>query len=35
MPERRAWTPEEDEALKYLREQLSINKWSLIAKKLA
>jgi hypothetical protein len=35
MPDRRPWTSEEDEALKYLREELAINKWSLIAKKLA
>jgi hypothetical protein len=35
MPERKAWTPEEDRTLKYLREELQINKWSIIAKKMA
>ena len=35
MPERKIWTPEEDDALKYLREQEGINKWSVIAKKLS
>ena len=35
MPERKIWTPEEDDALKYLREQEGINKWSMIAKKLS
>lgn len=34
MPERKIWSTEEDDALKYLREQEGINKWSIIAKKL-
>lgn len=35
MPERKAWTPEQDKTLKHLREELQINKWSIIAKKMA
>ena len=35
MPERKAWTPEEDRTLKMLREEFQINKWSIIAKKMA
>lgn len=35
MPERKPWTEEEDQALKYLRQQVGINKWSMIAHNLA
>ena len=35
MPERKAWTTEEDEVLKHLREVLQISKWSTIAKKMS
>ena len=35
MPERKAWTPEEDNILKILREEEMIAKWSAIAKKMA
>ena len=35
MPERKAWSSEEDEVLKNLREEQQITKWSVIAKKMA
>lgn len=35
MPERRAWTAEEDKILKHLKEEAQITKWSTIAKKMA
>ena len=35
MPERRAWSPEEDKILKHLKEDEQITKWSTIAKRMA
>lgn len=35
MPERRAWTTEEDKILKHLKEDLQIVKWSAIARRMA
>jgi hypothetical protein len=31
MPDRRAWSAEEDRILKQLREEMKITKWSVIA----
>lgn len=34
MAERRSWSPEEDKALKYLRDDLKVLKWSEISRRL-
>lgn len=34
MTERRAWTSEQDKAVKYLRDVLKVSKWSEISRRL-
>ena len=34
MPERKLWTEEEDKALRYLKEEEGLQKWSLISKRM-
>ncbi len=34
MPNRRMWSPEEDHTLRLLREEKSLKKWSVIARKM-
>ena len=34
MPERKVWSSEQDNVLKYLKEELKIQKWSIIARKM-